>query len=355
MQTKPSVSVAMNLLLAGLFFSQLLQAQVDSKEDWTLNLYFENDLFAETDQNYTNGIRFSLVSPDLKDYVDDPNLYRWLRSINKRLTFFHGSPDKADQLQRNLVFSIGQTIYTPQNINHTDIDENDRPYAGWLYTSFAYHTKDQEQLDTLELQIGIVGPAAQGQEIQDFFHDLRDFEKFQGWDNQLENELGLLMLYEHKHKLLNNTYRNRQFGYDLITHLGGAIGNVGTYVNFGGEFRFGWLIPNDFGTSAVRPGGDNSAPDAIWDPRKLSDGRWGLHFFASFDARLVAHDIFLDGNTFEDSHSIDKKNMVGDLALGVSTVYKGVKISFARVFRSKEFKQQDDSHAYGSLSLSFNY
>lgn len=327
-------------------------ASDDPKDSWTVNLYFENDLFAETDQDYTNGIRLSWVSPDLTDYIKDPALPNWLRSVNKRLKFFH---DSSKGLQRNLVFSIGQTIYTPEDIDARSVVQDDRPYAGWLFTSFAYQSKDQEQLDTLEVNLGVVGPAALGQEAQDFIHDLRGFEKFNGWDNQLENELGLLLLYEHKHKFINNTPRDGRFGYDLIGHAGIALGNVGTYINFGGELRWGWLIPNDFGTSAVRPGGDNSAPGAVWDPRINAPGMIGLHFFATFDVRAVAHDIFLDGNTFEDSHSVDKKPLVADAAIGISTVFRGVKISFAQVFRSREFEQQDDTHSYGSLSLSFSY
>lgn len=322
------------------------------QDSWTFNIYFENDLFAETDQNYTNGVRLSWISPDLTDYIEDPALPGWLRSINKRLSFFHSS---SKGLQRNLVFSVGQTIYTPEDIDATEVVRDDRPYAGWLFSRFAYQSKDDDQLDTLELSIGVVGPAAQGQEAQDFIHDLRGFDKFKGWDNQLDDELGLLFLYEHRHKLINDTPHDGRFGYDLIGHAGVALGNVATYLNVGGELRWGWLIPNDFGSSAVRPGGDNSAPGASWDPRISAPGKIGLHFFASFDLRAVARDIFLDGNTFENSHSVSKKEFVGDASIGVSTVFRGVKISYAQVYRSKEFEKQDSGHSYGSLSISYSF
>lgn len=345
--TRPILVTLLMALLPALSY-----AAQDPKDSWTFGLYFENDLFSETDQDYTNGLRFSWISPDLTDYIEDPALPAWLRSVNKRLTFFHPS---ADGLQRNLIFSIGQTIYTPEDIDATQVVEDDRPYAGWLFTRFAYHSKDQHQLDTLEVSIGVVGPSALGQEAQDFIHDLRGFDKFEGWDNQLEDELGLLFLYEHRRKLLNNTPHDGSFGYDFIGHAGIALGNVGTYLNVGGELRWGWLIPNDFGTSAVRPGGDNSAPGAEWDPRISAPGKIGVHFFAAFDLRAVAHDIFLDGNTFDDSHSVEKRELVADAAVGVSTVFRGVKISYAQVFRSKEFREQDGSHSYGSLSLSFSF
>lgn len=324
----------------------------DPKDSWTTSLYFENDLFAETDQDYTNGIRLSWVSPDLSDYIKDKTLPKWIRSVNKRLKFFHRS---SKGLQRNLVFSLGQTIYTPEDIEATSVVQDDRPYAGWLFTRFAYQSRNHEQLDTLELNLGIVGPSARGQEAQDLVHDLRGFDKFKGWDNQLNDEPGLILLYEHRHKLINQTPQDGRFGYDLIGHAGVALGNVATYVNAGAEVRFGWLIPNDFGTSAVRPGGDNSTPGANWDPRLRADKPFGVHFFAAFDVRAVALDIFLDGNNFENSHSVSKKEWVGDASVGVAAVYNGFKVSYAQVFRSKEFEKQDSGHSYGSLSVSFSF
>lgn len=338
--------------LALLFSIPCLADSTSEADRWTVNLYFENDLFAESDQNYTNGLRLSWISPDLSDYIKDPALPSWLRSINKRLTFFHPS---TESLQRNLVFSVGQTIFTPEDIEATEVIEDDRPYAGWLFARFAYHSKSALQLDSIELSIGMVGPSSLAEKAQDFIHDLRGFDKFQGWDNQLENEPGLQLVYEHKQKFINQTPQDGSFGIDFIGHAGGALGNISSYLNVGGEMRWGWLIPNDFGSSAVRPGGDNSAPGSNWDPRINAPGKIGLHFFVSFDIRLIANSLLLEGNTFEDSHGVNIRHLVGDAAIGVSTVFKGFKISYAQVFRSKEFDHQDGSHAYGSLSLSYSF
>jgi len=314
-------------------------------------MYFENDLFSETDQNYTNGLRFSWVSPDLQDYIDDPRIPEWVRKVNKRLVFFHKS---HSGLQRNIIASIGQTIYTPEDVDSRELIEDDRPYAGWLYSSFSFQSKDDRQLDTLEAQFGLVGPASLAKEAQDFIHDLRGFDKFKGWDHQLRNEPGVLFVWEHKQKLIKPSSDPEKFTYDVIGHTGIALGNVADYLNMGAEIRFGWMIPNDFGTSAVRPGGDNSAPDVTWDPRERGKG-WGVHAFASTDVRLVAHDIFLDGNTFKSSHSVDKEFLVADAAVGISMIYHGVKISYAQVFRTREFRKQKHSHSYGSLAISYTF
>lgn len=331
------------LLVAG----SATQAQED--RDWTLNLYLENDLFSQTDRDYTSGLRASLVSPDLNSYVNDDVLPDWLQRLNRRLSFFHS---RTEGLERNLVVSVGQTIFTPQDREATEIVEDDRPYAAWLFGRIGYQTRSADQLDTLEVSLGVVGPAALGQEAQDFIHDMRDFERFNGWDNQLENELAALFLWEHREKMMRVYSKNSQFGYDLIGHAGIAVGNLRTYVNAGAELRLGWAIPDDFGTSSLRPGGDNSTPYSNWSRRKTRRD-WGVHAFLSLDTRLVAHNIFLDGNTFEDSHSVRREPLIADAAIGVSMYYRGFRLSYAQILRSREFKEQDESHSYGSLAVSY--
>ena len=323
-----------------------------SAAPWTHNLYFENDLFADTDQSYTNGIRLAWVSPDIDTYLYDPQLPVWLREVNSFFTPLYPDPeDENDEVSRNLVFTIGQQMYTPEDRERTTLDPNDRPYAGWLYAGFGYHAKTNNTLNSVEVNIGVVGPAAFGQEAQDMVHRARGIELFQGWDNQLENELGVQLVWEHKHRIAKQPLFGR-FGYDVITHYGGSLGNIATYANTGAEIRFGFRLPDDFGTSALRPGGDNSAP-GNQDPR-LRQG-WGIHTFISIDGRLVAQNIFLDGNTFQDSHSVDKKYLVADAAFGIAGVYNKWKVSYAQVYRTKEFEAQKDAQSYGSFTVSYSY
>ena len=342
---------ASSLLFSLLFLSCTANADRDQREEWTLNLYIENDLFSETDQDYTRGIQLSWVSPDISDYVESDELPGWVRRLNRSLTFFHKS---LKGLKRNVTVTVGQQMYTPQDLYETELIEDDRRYAAWLFLGLGYQTRAEDQLDTLELQLGVVGPAAFGQEAQDFIHDLRDFEKFQGWDNQIRNEPGFVATWEHKRKWKRINPATR-FGYDTITHTGFSLGNIHTHVNAGAEVRLGWALPDDFGTSAIRPGGQNSTPDSTWDPRFVGDKKWGLHAFASLDVRLVARDIFLDGNSFRNSHSIDKELVVADVALGVAYIVGGGRVSYAQIFRSKEFSVQNSYHSYGSLSFSYTF
>jgi len=164
-----------------------------------------------------------------------------------------------------------------------------------------------------------------------------------------------VILYENKSRVIPlETFGG--WGFDAITHYGGALGNVYTYLNTGLEMRFGWNVPTDFGTSLIRPGGETNAPTDTADPRYTKVGRgFSLHGFAGLSGRLVLRDIFLDGNTFTDSHSVDKEYFVGDLVLGISLIVDRFKLSYAQVLRSKEFRLQPSGHNFGSISLSVTY
>ncbi len=329
-----------------------LSSQASHATPWTHNLYFENDLFADTDQSYTNGIRLSWVSPDLDNYLYDPNIPEVLRDVNRWFVPLYPVKEKVtDNVQRNLVFTVGQQMYTPEDRERVTVDPDDRPYAGWLYAGFGYHAKTANKLNSVELNLGVVGPASLAKEAQDLVHRTRGIERFDGWHNQLENEPGIQIVYEHKSRVLKDRFLSGT-EYDVITHVGGSLGNVATYVNSGAEVRFGFNLPDDFGTSALRPGGDNSAPgNKLYNQKR----GWGAHAFMSIDGRWVIHNIFLDGNSYQDSHSVQKKPFVADAAIGIAAVYDNWKVSFAHVYRTKEFETQDDPQRYGSLSVSYIY
>ena len=77
--------------------------------------------------------------------------------------------------------------------------------------------------------------------------------------------------------------------------------------------------------------------------------------FAATTGRLVLRDIFLDGNTFSDSHHVDKELLVGDFVIGASLVYRKFKFSYAQVLRTAEFEAQNSGHNFGSISISYTY
>ncbi len=315
----------------------------------TFTVMFENDLFGDSDAQYTNGIQIGWMSPDLDRFEQAHQLPTWMTGLSTHLPFI----DVPDS-QHNVGVAVGQKMFTPDDTTSRALVRDDRPYAGWLYGGLSFISKSTTRLDSIEIQAGMVGPASFAEDTQRLVHDLRGFDVPAGWDNQLENEPGLALIYEHRRR----PWRSENVsgaGYDLITHAGGAVGNVFTYLNAGGEVRVGWNLPADFGTRLIRPGGDTNAPAAINDPRLDSSHRFGVHVFSAVTGRLVLRDIFLDGNTFRDSHSVNKEYLVGDLLFGVSVTFLNAKLSYAEAFRTREFDGQDRLHNFGSLTLSLTF
>ena len=72
--------------------------------------------------------------------------------------------------------------------------------------------------------------------------------------------------------------------------------------------------------------------------------------------RAVARNIFLDGNTFADSDSVDKIPFVADLNAGLAITYGRVRTSYAIVYRTKEFHEQDsDGDVFGTITLGIRF
>lgn len=334
------------LILTGLVSPVLAQTGSGKTNPWTHSLHFENDLFNGTDSNYTNGVKYSLISPDLSLHATTAHLPQKALEWVHRLPFIQ---DSGSEYSHKAEFALGQNIYTPADTSRSDLISEDRPYAGWTYLGLAYHRRakleqGQEFLDSVEIQLGVVGPLSLAEETQILVHDLRDLETAKGWDHQLKNEPGLLIAFERK-RLFYPENAGLLLA-DAIIHLGGAIGNVSTYLNGGLELRYGLNLPKNFGVSVIRPAGSTR-----FSPTK----EFSIYLFGAINGKYVLHDIFLDGNTFTDSHSIDKKDFVADLAAGVTVSHGNLMLTYTNVTRTREFVGQKHNHNFGSLTLTFFY
>jgi len=65
-------------------------------------------------------------------------------------------------------------------------------------------------------------------------------------------------------------------------------------------------------------------------------------------------DIFLDGNTFRESHRVVKRPLVADIVLGLVFRKDRVRASFAYVLRSPRFVGQTYREIFGTFNLSLN-
>ena len=315
-------------------------------EPAAINVRVDNDLFGvkEQDQGYTNGMGISLVSPDVTGREDDPCLPAAARWVNRNITWLR--PTWGDQ--RNMVLSISQTIYTPTDNARTDLIEDDRPYVGVLLLAVGYNGRQGDRLEVTRLGVGVAGPAALARQVQNGWHDLIGVDRFEGWDNQIHNEPVIVLAHEKMRRWPASNTPDAGFGADIITHWGGSVGNLTTHANAGVETRIGWTLPDDFGSSTLRPAGENAAPHSS----AQRGGGLAGHVFIAADVRLVAHDLTLHGNTFRTSHGVDARPVVGEIGFGAVVTSGRWKFAFGRYFRTKEFEGQRERPVFGSFTVS---
>lgn len=303
------------------------------------SLTIENDLFGKgSDQNYTSGIRLGYldVNAEFPDFA-----HRLARLI----------PTFEINETSSIFYSFGQNIYTPDNLRQRTQAPDDRPWAGYLYTSVGMVSLTDNHSDEIEASIGVVGPWALAEQTQKLFHNhlTVDSPSPKGWSNQLGNEPALMLAWQRRFPDVAKTDIGR-LSLAASPYFGATIGNVYTYANTGMHFRLSPKYDKWQDTPVrVRPSmpgtGFFTAPE----------DRWSWYIFGGAEGRAMARNIFLDGSTFEDSHSVDKKNFVADLNLGFAVTYENIRLSYTLVHRTKEFDTQKDTDLFGAFGVSYSF
>jgi lipid A 3-O-deacylase len=295
-----------------------LAAQDMRKEDekGIFNVVIENDIFADSDSDYTNGIRFAWIS-------SEENMPLLARRIAGSLPLASGG-------NKRISIAAGQSMFAPEDLSRRDLVASDQPYAGWLYGSVGMVSDTGNTLDNVMLTLGVVGPLSLAEPTQKFVHRVVDSPKPNGWDNQLKNEPGIMLTYERKWRSI---------------YAGVNLGNINTDATVGATFRLGYDLPADYGPPRIRPSLPGS--DFFIPTQEL-----GGYLFTTIGQRAVARNIFLDGNTFADSPSVDKKNFVTSLQVGAAVTLGETRLSYTHVFMTKEYDTQKHPSVFGALTLS---
>ena len=338
-----AINTALILALSTSAQAQTLQERIQSKvqndpNKRLITVVYENDLIGKgTDQHYTNGVRFSYmdVSAEFPDHAEKIADLIPTFDINETSSAF---------------YSIGQNMYTPRNIRQRTQDPDDRPWAGYLYGSIGMITVTDNHTDELEASIGVVGSHSLAEQTQKFVHrHITGSPIPKGWSNQLNNEPTLMVGWKRAFPSAYST----EIGPTIFTatpHYGITLGNVYTFANTGFSIR---ISPSEDSLQdspvRVRP----ALPGTGYF--ETPEDGWSWYLFAGVDGRAIGRNIFLDGNTFVDSHSIDKNHFVADLNAGFALTYQNIRLSYTIVSRTKEYKGQDDSDLFGALSLGYKF
>ncbi len=217
---------------------------------------------------------------------------------------------QTDSLRR---FMVGQRIYTPRRDAPEPVP-GERPYAGWLFAGAHLARERPGAVRSLAVEIGITGPAALGEPVQNGVHRLLGSEPQQGWKHQTGLEPGILLRIQEARRIDRGPAR-------LEPALSLSLGNVRTAASAGASAEVG-RGPGPY----ARIGGR---------------GEW------------VARDLFLDGNTLRGRSTARKLPWVGEGEGEAAAGFRARRWSaeYRFVARTREYRAQPAAHAYGSLSL----
>lgn len=153
-------------------------AQPDNSKH-SLRILWDNDFINVrgdgTDRYYTNGMRIDYFYTKRKTAKFPSSLLLNISDDNNNI---YG-------------WGVAQFMFTPKNIAVPDIQYNDRPYAGALYSIHSLQSIDKIKKIkvTSEIRLGVIGPLSFAKETQTWAHRVINYTKPLGWHNQVPNDI----------------------------------------------------------------------------------------------------------------------------------------------------------------------
>ncbi len=174
---KPRWYISLFSILSSCFlYAQKIEHLVSFRNidsDSYFRFHYDNDFFAATDENYTQGYNFEFVTPFFKK-----------NPLNVILI-------APEAYKTKYGLSIEHIGFTPNRYELPEIQFGDRPFAAAIMLkSFTVSTNETKALRVhSSLSLGLIGPGAFGEEMQAGIHELTGNKVPLGWRHQIENDV----------------------------------------------------------------------------------------------------------------------------------------------------------------------
>jgi len=265
-------------------------------------LQVDNDVVFVTDRWYSSGIRIARVAN-----VDG----------------------------HELEFGVIHEIYMPEQRNW-EPGRADRAPTARLLLNAARHQRTQDAFDTFELQAGVRGDAARGEQITHFVHRGIPGGADVDWSRQLQpNKFDGSLV----------AARSTNIG-NFRVHFGGVLGTQLIYGHVGGELRYG-PGSRDIDFQVMR--------FAATPPFAHRGDDTGWSVFAGASARIVAYNGMLGPNYDPGGEEIRTHPIVGRLAGGAAWTFQRGSVTFSLVHDTREFSEQRKPQQFGSLAVHWTF
>ena len=276
-----------------------LAAFRDINSESYFRINYDNDIFFATDKNYTQGISFELMLPSIR--------------MNP-LNYLFYKPELSI-IRYGLI--IEHNSFTPNRYNIQEIQFGDRPFASTLtFKSFMIATDTlKASRITSSLNLGIIGPAAFGDEVQTAIHEVTGSLIPMGWKNQIKNDVVFNYEIGYEKQLLK--YRDL---FSLQTNVNGELGTLLTNASVGINTALG-IINAPFSSTTAR----NS---------------FALYIYAQPLINIIGYDATLQGGLFNRNNpytiSSEKiERFTGQLSFGIVLKFKSFYIEYSSTILTK--------------------
>lgn len=281
-------------LAAGFLSTAALADDADVPARWYLQV--DNDVVFATDRWYTSGVQLARVA--------NTGGREW------QLGFIH-------------------EVYTPEQRGWEPGRADRRPTARLLLDG-AIHRRTEDAFETYELQAGVRGKAALGEQTTRFVHHAIPAPDVD-WSRQMPNRFDGSAVFARSMNV--EPFR---------IHLGAVLGTQVTFAHLGAELRYG-PGSRDIDFQVMRFAA--TPPFA-----HRADGR-GWSVFAGASVRVVAHNGMIGPNYDPGGADIHEQPAIGRAAAGAAWTFERGSITFALVHDTREFEEQRKPQQFGSLAV----
>ncbi len=239
---------------------------------------------------------------------------------------------KDSSVQSGISFNLFG--YTPTSINSDAILHGDRPFEGSMSLKFfAISTNEKYDLRLASsLHLGIMGPAALGEEIQTNIHRWTGNKLPKGWQHQVRNDVILNYQLNVEKKLVSSKV---------------------FILNSMAEIRAGTLHDRI-------AGGFNFMTGHFNDPfKRQQKKRTSIFLFGQSQVNLIGYDATMQGGIFnrKSSYTIaaaDISRVTFQASAGVVLNVKKLWLRYSQSFLTKEFRM-GRNHRWGGLTAGFSF
>jgi len=322
------------VVITAIFTNSMSIGQVNSKShrmDRELLFSYDNDLLFLTDQYYSSGANIT-----------------YSRIINAKSDFYSKfSSKKSDSSKLITRYNYGHQVITPSNIENPDVEDFDRPYAGWHYLNFhLLNFPKRNVMNKYSIELGLVGEQSGIGNFQEWWHETFNILGPRGWDYEIANEPVLNFGYNR----LKNWRVSK--GFDVITDSGLKIGNGQNKITQNVTLRAGQINDiNNSGFANSRMSGSKPGLKSLNSKNKEE-----FIVFYGYSAEYILSNIFIEGSLFNENspHTEELESFVFVNKVGI--IYTNYYTSFSIVYhRISREAVGTNAHRYISASLGFRF